>query len=221
VIEGFLVGLAGLRHLSRAGYVYIWGSGLWAVLSVFVITAPAAWLGLSHLGFVAHREASYSPMIVWETFRKTFRKTIWFALFGAIFVLINVSNLFVYRNAVGTEALLLRIVWGGALVIWFGLQLYAFPLYHAMTVPSLRGAYRNTLVMIIRNPLFTLGVWIVAGLVIGFSVLFPIAFVLITGGALSAIGNEAVQNRLRAAGIEKDPLPQHLSEDSSYWDGVS
>jgi hypothetical protein len=37
------------------------------------------------------------------------------------------------------------------------------------------------------------------------STLLPATWFLVTGGALAAIANSAVQDRLRAAGLERDP----------------
>ena len=55
--------------------------------------------------------------------------------------------------------------------------------------------------------------------IIVISFILPAAWLLITGGLLSAIGSVAVQDRLRADGIEKAPL--ELPPSEPYWDGVS
>lgn len=220
MIYGLRIGLRGLSHLFAHSYVYIWGNIAWLLLSLLIVTAPAAWAGLTRLGYHMHRHPTAEFDQFWQGFRANLRLTLLLAIIGFILVFINVSNLFVYRFATGWEATALRAFWIAALLIWFAPQLYVFPILHAMEQPSLRGAYRNAFVMMLLNPLFTLGVWAVAALVIAFSVLFPIAWFLITGGALAAIGNTAVQDRLRAAGFEKEQPPTTLEPDV-YWDGVS
>jgi hypothetical protein len=54
--------------------------------------------------------------------------------------------------------------------------------------------------MILLNPLFTLGLWLGVALILAFSMVFFIAWVLLTAGALAAVANSAVLNRLGAAG---------------------
>jgi uncharacterized membrane protein YesL len=215
MIAGFRAGWAGLRHWLAANWVYVWANVLWAVLTLTGVGAAAAWAGLTAMSYHAHRHPSAEFGRVWEGVKAHFWRTLPVSLIGLLIVAANVSNLIVYRDAG-----VLRIVWAAALAIWFGLQLYAFPLLHAMERPSLLGAYRNALTMVVLNPLYTLAVWLVAGVVIAFSAIFPIALLLATGGALAAIANSAVQDRLRAVGIGTEtPVNEPIADP--YWDGVS
>ena len=55
---------------------------------------------------------------------------------------------------------------------------------------------RNALVMVLRNPLFTLALLIVIALLAALSTLLVAAWLLLTWGAISAIANAAVLDRL-------------------------
>lgn len=211
-----------MRHFFAQNYVYVWGNVIWVVFTLLIIPAPAAWAGLTWMSYHAHRHPSPELGLVWQGIKQYFWKTLPFSIIGIVVVVINVSNLMVYRESSDGGVNVLRVFWAAILGIWFAVQLYAFPLLHAMKTPTLLGAYRNTGVMMLQNPLFTLGIWGVAAGVIAFSVFFGfIPFLLITGGALAAIGNTAVQNRLRAAGIEPTPSEPDSIEPDIYWDGVS
>jgi hypothetical protein len=73
--------------------------------------------------------------------------------------------------------------------------------------------------MFIRHPFYTLGLWLFCAPILILSFLLPAAWLLITGGILAAIGSVAVQDRLRADGIEQAPLEAPVPEPN--WDGVS
>jgi hypothetical protein len=48
------------------------------------------------------------------------------------------------------------------------------------------------------NPIFTIGLWVGLVILIAFSMVFPVAWMLLTVGMLAAIANTAVLDRLRA-----------------------
>jgi hypothetical protein len=86
-----------------------------------------------------------------------------------------------------------------------------------METPTLVGAFRNAAVMILLNPFFTLGVWLGVIVVVVLSTAFPAAWFLLTGAALAAIANSAVQDRLRAAGHEATPVQTEGVSDEAFY----
>lgn len=205
-----------LSHFYGRMHVYVPANVLWLLLSLPLITAPAAWAGLCALGYKSVRQPTSEVADFWAGFRAHLRRTLLLGLIGLVLVVTSVSNLIAYRANVGTEFTLLRLVWFGALVLWFAPQLFAFPLLLAMDQPSLKTAYRNTAVMFLINPMYTIAVLIAAGLVILASAALPFAFVLVTGAALAVLGNVAVADRLRAAGIQ--PQPAFDEQATSFGD---
>lgn len=219
MLTGLRVGWRGLRHLQNRGYVYIWANVFWAVLTALVITAPAAWAGLARMSYLLHRKPSAGLDDFWEGFRQNFRRTIPLALFNALFLVITISNWISYADRDGLGFALLRSIWVISLIVVFTLQLFGWCFFFAMKQPSLLGAARNAGVMMIQNPLYTLGVLVVAAILMVISVFLPAAWFLLTGGALAAIANSAVLDRLREAGIE--PAPAFAEDevvDASFTD---
>lgn len=202
MLAGFLAWWRGLRHLERRGYIYIWGNLWWFVLSLPIVTAPAAWAGLMHLGYVAHRNPGVNLDAFWAGFRMNLRRGFVLTLLNAVVIGVNLVNLWGAQAQDGLAYDVLRGVWLLALALWFTIQLYLWPLFYAMEQPTLWGALRNAAVMILLNPLFTLGLWLGIALILAFSLVFFIAWALITGGALAAVANSAVLDRLSAAGYE-------------------
>jgi len=207
MVQGLRAGWRGLRHLFAQSHVYIWTNVLWFLLTIGIITAPLAWAGLCRMSYMALRQPSARLDDFKEGFKAHWKGGLLLGVIGLLFVIINMVNLMGYSRSINLQTSILRVIWLMALVGWFGIQLFAFPLLNAMEKPTLMGAYRNAAVMVFLNPLFSLSVGIVALLVVIISAIIPVALVLITGAALASIGNAAVQNRLIKAGIQEDTAP--------------
>lgn len=199
----------GILHLNHRGYVYVWANVLWACLSLLIIPAPAAWAGLMKMSHRAYRHPSTDIHDFWDGFKENFKRGLLLTLLNVVIVGINVWNLAAYRDSSGIGVIGLRIVWLSVLWVWFTVQLYMWALFYEMETPTLWGAMRNALVMIVLNPMFTIGLWLGVTLVLIFSTMLPITWLLLTGGALAAIANSAVQNRLQNAGYKKDRLSEN------------
>jgi uncharacterized membrane protein YesL len=219
VIAGARVVWRAVRRLNHQSHLYVWGNLLWVVLSLPLVTAPAAWMALVRLGYLIPRQPGVTMDDFWETFRANWRRGIPLAILNVVIVVVNVSNLLTYWYAPGVLASFLRASWVIVLVVWFALQLYAFPLFFAMEQPTLIGAFRNAAVMILQNPLFTLVIAAAALICIALGVLLPPVLLLLVGGAVAVLTNTAVQDRLWAAGIQQPPPePDEASEQSFYAD---
>ncbi len=203
MFQGLAAGWRGLRHMLTQSHVYIWASVLWFLLTLPIITAPLAWAGICRMSYMALRQPSPRLDDFWDGFKAHWKGGLALGILGLLLVIVNLVNLMGYSRSINLQTSILRIIWIMTLASWFGIQLYAFPLLNAMEKPTLYGAYRNAVVMIFLNPLFSLGVGVIALLVIIASVIIPVAIVLISGAALASIGNAAVQDRLVAAGIQK------------------
>ena len=202
------------RHLNHRGYIYIWANLVWIALTLPVVTAPAAWAGLTRLSYVAYRQPTATLDDFWEGFRANLRRGAGVALVTVVIVVANVSNLLSYTDAAGPYVGALRLVWLAALAFWFMLQFFAWPLLNVMARPSIVGAYRNAAVMMALNPLFTLVCLLLALLLLVVSSVLPVAWVLLTGSALAVAATSCVANRLAAAGFTADlPPARDVIED--------
>lgn len=218
VIAGLRAAWSGLRHVNRAGYIYIWCNVAWALLTLLIIPAPAAWAGMIRLSWTAQREPTAGWSDFWQGFKDNFWRGIPIALANVVFWVIFITNLISYASAEGAIYIVLRGVWVITALVVIVAQLYAGVLYYAMKEPSIRGAFRNALVMITLNPFFTLGLVIVIAIVAVLSSLLPLAWILITGGAIAAMTVAAVIDRLRAAGILQDEDTPSYMVDPSFSD---
>ncbi len=190
--------------MNQRGYVYIWANVFWAVLTVLVVTAPAAWAGMVRMSYRLHRQPSAGLDDFWQGFRENLKRTVPIALANALFLFVCLSNFISYANAPGVGFLFLRGVWMLTLALWISVQYFAWCFFYAMRRPTFVGALRNAGVLLLHNPLFCAGVMLGAGVIAAISTVLPAAWFLITSGALAAIANSAVQDRLRKAGLERD-----------------
>jgi uncharacterized membrane protein YesL len=113
---------------------------------------------------------------------------------------INLINLYSYRYETGYFIWLMRGIWLGTLFFWFSLQIYLWPLYYEMAEPNLLTAFRNAFIMILRNPLFTLGLWVLIILVAFLSSIFPAAWILLSISFFACLSASATMRCLRLAG---------------------
>jgi len=207
MIAGLGAWWRGLRHLEHRGYIYIWANVLWVLLSLPILTAPAAWAGLIRLSHAAHTGPTADIRDFWDGFRENLKRGAVLAVLNLAVVVVNVTNLLAYREQTGLVAASLRIAWMLILALWFGVQFYMWPLFYEMREPSVRGAMRNAAVMILLNPGFTMGLWLGVALILVASTVLVAAWLLLTGGALAAIATSAVLDRLEAAGLRRGKLP--------------
>jgi hypothetical protein len=119
---------------------------------------------------------------------------------------INLSNLLAYRFDPGLGFGVLQGVWAGTILVWFVVQGYAYPLFFEMAQPNILGAFRNAVVMVLRNLLFTLGLWTGIAAIAAISTVLIAAWGVVTGGVIAAITVGAIYDRLAVAGL-RTPLP--------------
>lgn len=202
MLAGLRVCWRGLRHLNHKGYLYIWANLLWIGLSLPIITAPAAWAGLIKMSRRAHTQPTATLDDFWEGFRENLKRGAVLAIVNLLVVGINLFNLISYANAPPTfSVLILRWLWISILVGWFIVQLYLWPLFYEMKQPSVIGAMRNAFVMMILNPVFTIGIALAVGVIITLSTVLVALWILLTGSLLAIIATGAVLDRLVVAGL--------------------
>jgi uncharacterized membrane protein YesL len=197
----------GLRSVQNAGYAYIWANLACVVLSLPLVTAPAAFSALFRVSYLAQNQPGEADLAAfWDAFRANLVRTLPWGLLNVLFAIINFSNLVAYQAATTPQGMLLRSVWLLAGFIWLGMLLYTWPIYYAMDRPSIFGAARNAALMVLANPLFTLILVLAIGLLALVSTLLVAAWLLLTWGAIAALATAAVQDRLAAYRSVTSPI---------------
>ena len=210
-----------ISHLNHRGYIYVWANILWFLLTLPIITAPAAWAGLIYLSRQAHLNRTATLDDFWTGFRMNLWRGVFMALLNILVIGINLFNIGTYATATDFTSLILRNIWWLTLVIWIVVQFYMWPLFYELKQPSLRGALRNAFVMALLNPLFSIMLVIIIALLVALStVLFP-AWVVLTGSALAALSTGAVLDRLIKAGVREPFARPELESDEDDFGGMN
>lgn len=180
---------------------------IWLGLSLTVVLFPPATAGIySVTHSMAHGKGHHAG-----EFFDAARRYAWISLrwalanlvVGAVFAV----NFVFYGTLNKGWTLIIQVILAGVGIVWLAAQLYVWPFLMEQEQKRLRVALRNALFLTLANPLYSLVLLAVSGLVIVISLGAVLPFAVFTVSFLSLLGNRAVVERLTAYG--KLPAPVH------------
>jgi uncharacterized membrane protein YesL len=187
-----------LNEVRLNGYTYIWANVAFCALCLPVVTAPAAYSALCHVTWAARAKPWEADLaLFWEAFRANLWRAMPWGLAHLVFVIVNISNLSAYAGRPEPIWVAIRVIWWAGTLVWWGVFQYTWFLYEEMEHPSLWGATRNALVMVLLNPFFTMTIFASQMIIFVLSIMMPPTFILLTFGITVAISSAAVQNRMQ------------------------
>ncbi len=174
-----------------------------ALLAVLVITLPPALAGLWN---VANRVAQ-GKAIGWSDYFEGFRRYFWkawgLALLNILVITIAITNLRFYTPGNApfeihpTLSLWIRALWMAVAFLWLTLQMYPLALLLEQEDQRLRVTLRNTAVIFIANPGFTLVLAALLLIVAIISTLLSPLWFFLTPALFAVVCNKAVQHLLK------------------------
>lgn len=186
----------GIVVFERFGHVFVVANLLAVVFALPVVTIPAAFAGLAHLAHVAHTGPTCHIDDFFAGFRANLRRGVLLGVanLGVLGILwVNFSAFSAQNHPLFT---VLRIMWLVALFVWLAVQLYVWPILDEMEQPELRTALFNAVVMVLKNPFFSivflLGVFLLAAI----STALLVLWALITPAVIASASAAAVVDRL-------------------------
>lgn len=198
MLEALRVSLSTLNDVRLKGFSYIWVNLAFVLFSLPLITMPAAFAALM---LSVHR-IQHDPLgVSFEDFFGYFKKHFWWSLLWglayALFFTVNTINLLSFTQ--GSSPLsVLRVFWLGAGFTALMLLLLTWPFYVEMSTPTLLGATRNTLVMMLHHPAFTFVLLCVILVIIACCMVLKPLFFLLGFSTLAALANAAVHDCVKA-----------------------
>ncbi len=172
------------------------------LLAIPVVTLPPALAGLWN---VANRVAQ-GKATGWSDYFEGFRRYFWkawgLALLNILVVIIVITNLWFYTPANApfeihpTLGLWMRALWIAVALLWLALQMYPLALLLEQEDQRLRVALRNTAVIFIANPGFTLVLAALLLIVAVISTLLSALWFLVTLALFAVVCNKAVRHLL-------------------------
>lgn len=129
---------------------------LWVLGTVLLITAPPA---MAAMCYAAHQLARQEP-VTWRTFFEGFRKHFWlgwrWGLINVLVIALLISNGQFYSQFDTNWSGWIRGAFLGLFLLWLMIQVYVFPLLFEQERRSLLLALRNSVVLWLRYPGFSL-----------------------------------------------------------------
>lgn len=189
----------GIVQFERYAWLYILANLLSIALSLPIVTIPAAYAGLCRLSHTAQTSHTTTIGEFWSGFRAALGRGIIVGLLNVVVIAILIVNFLTYRNQTGALFVALRAAWVIILIGWVGVQLYLWPMLDEMEPATLASGFRNAALMVSLNPVFSLTLLTIIGVLVVISTALAVPWLLITGSLFACISNAAVLDRLALA----------------------
>jgi uncharacterized membrane protein YesL len=185
-------------------FLVVYLSVLWWAGVLLIVTGPMATAGIHN---VANRAANYKRVngsFFWEGARQQIGRSIALYLLTILVPPLIGFSIAFYFNQQGWLAIF------GVLMAWFLLTLlmagqYWFPLFWQQTEPGLKLTLRNSFVLAIRHPLYSILILLFQLLLIAVSVLLVLPLILLLPGVLALCQNHALVGLLQDMGLAPEP----------------
>jgi uncharacterized membrane protein YesL len=179
---------------------------LWVLLTVPVLTAPAALAGAYYMtNLIAHRKP-----VTWRTFFEGFRQFFWLswllALANILAGFIVYANFRFYDQFTGGWVPYMKGFALGAGILWLVLQLYIFPLLIEQEDRRLRIALRNSLILLVGSPGLALVLMLLLGLFGVLSVILQVPWLIITIGLCTFLSNWCALHALDVVRTQQEKM---------------
>ncbi len=188
-------------QLWQQGYAMIWANIAFVVLSLPLVTSPAAYSALMRVAYASFTEPHEADLqLFWETFKANLGRALAWGVGIAAFGIVNFTNLFTAIQHPPTEVLwvVLSGVYLLSGVLWGCVMLYTWPIYYSMAQPSLLTATQQALLLSVRYPFLTWVNVVFVMITAAISMKFLALWLLLTWGLAALVGCVAVLNTRRA-----------------------
>jgi uncharacterized membrane protein YesL len=164
---------------------------LWFVFTLPMVTAPPAAAGL----YFATNQLAHQQPTDWRSFFTGFRRYFWVSWRWCLLNLVVFAglggNFWHYGQVQAAWGVWIQGLFVSGMVLWSLLQLYTFPLLIEQQEARLRLALRNSAVLFVRRPGFSLGLSAFAGILAGLSTfVLPPAWLIFTAGLCAYLANK-------------------------------
>ena len=170
------------------------------VISAISPLGSAAWVALYHVGNRVANDFAVSWDLYFAAFRQHLKKAWIFGIF-ALFVTVAIPiNIVWYPQAFGDQTWVSWVqgAWLALGLFWLAISFYVTAFYAEQENKSWRVALRNAAVIAAANPIFTLTLLVITGIVMTLSLLLTPVFILLGLSVWVMFGSEAVVDRVNA-----------------------
>ncbi len=192
-----VIGLS-IRDFYEEMFLFVPLNLVWWLAAVLVIPLAPATAGLCYLGYRIAHEQRVDSSFFKEAFKDFFWPSLKVGILNVVILITFVVNLWFYVQINGWPRLI-SIIWIYGLILWAAAQLYLFPLLFEQKEPRALMTVRNAAVLVLAQPLFTLGVSVLALILTIICLVLPVLLVLVWPGLMALIGTRALASVLEQA----------------------
>lgn len=149
--------ITGLKEIFHNMFELFLFNVMWFLFTILVITAPPATAAL----FYTTNELAHNRSATWRTFFSGMKLYFWsswkWGILNIIVAVLFFSNVVFYASIEKVWAEWARGGISALYMFWVFVQLYVFPIAFEQDEPNLRNALRNSLVLMVKRPMFYLG----------------------------------------------------------------
>lgn len=186
----------GLVVFERYGSTFVIANLCALLVSLPLVTFPAAIAGLYHLAYVAHREPTCHLDDFWYGFRHNLLRGLIIGAINIVVISVLVINFNTYRDQSGIPFAALRALWAFGLLIWIAANLYLWAILERMEQPKIQTAYYNAGLMVAKSPAFTIVFMLLVIIVSVICGVLIVPILLFALSLLASISTAAVTDRL-------------------------
>lgn len=183
-----------LRDTYEELFILIGANLLALLLFIPVVTGPPALAGLHHLGFRIASEKRVEFGFFWEGFRSYFLDSWKLAALNILVFGILGADVWFYLFKMQGAWQVLGLVGVWMLLMWTVAQLYTFPLLVRQEERKLFLLIKNTILLTLAYPGFSLTATVLLVLILALSLAFPILFVLAGPSFAAVMGAHALRH---------------------------
>lgn len=187
-----------LRDLWEELFLVLGLSLLWWLAVITVVGVAPATTAVAAIGYRLARGERVGLDFAKEAFREHFWLSWRVGLVSLVVAGLIAFNVVFYAQAAGWPRLLvIFFLYLG--VAWAAVNLYAFPLIPAMEIPSMRLVLRNAAVIAFANPVFSLLLILIIGVLTVIALILPVLAVVVLPGLVGILSGHALVDRLQVA----------------------
>lgn len=197
---GFFVGAAALIGYSLFLFEEQWRMGPWLLAPLLAIPAGPATAALANVTHRVARERHVDRSFFTDGLRQYWKRALGVSAVLGVGTMILLINLTFY--ALQPQPIIKAIAFLFLILLVYGLsiQIYVFPVLVGMKAPSVIGAVKMAAMMAFANPLFSLIIVIIAGLLTGLSVVLAVLVVLAWPSIMMLLGAHSLKLMVELAG---------------------
>jgi uncharacterized membrane protein YesL len=213
VKHAFRITWRSLRDTYEELFVLVGANLLALLLFLPLVTGPPALAGLHYLGFHIATEKRIEFGFFWQGFKDYFLDSWKLAALNVVVLGVLGGDVWFYLTQVQGAWRVLGFVGAWMLLIWAVAQLYTFPLLVRQEERKFFLLIKNSVLLTLAYPVFSLTAAVLLALVLALSIVVPVAFVLVGLSFAAVMSAHALNHSIEMVEAYRAQQSQEQDDD--------